>query len=46
MTIFYVLQGAPVIFLFWGDVQMAFYLFAVTFGIGYGGETGGFPILN
>ncbi len=46
MTIFYILQGAPVIFLFWGDVQIAFYLFAITFGIGYGGETGGFPILN
>ena len=46
MTIFYILQGAPVLILFFTDIPFVFILFAVTFGIGYGGETGGFPILN
>ena len=27
-------------------IPFVFILFAITFGIGYGGETGGFPILN
>ena len=32
--------------LFWTHDAWSFYLFAVIFGIGYGGEAGGFPILN
>lgn len=46
MAIFYVLQGLPVIMLFWTHDLWMFYVFAITFGIGYGGESGGFPILN
>ena len=46
MAIFFFLQGIPVIMLFWTHEQWTFYLFAFVFGIGYGGETGGFPILN
>ena len=32
--------------LFFLDFPGIFYIFAITFGVGYGGETGGFPILN
>lgn len=46
MTIFFFLQGTPVIMLFWAHERWYFYLFALVFGIGYGGESGGFPILN
>jgi MFS family permease len=46
MAIFYFLQGITVILLFWTHEYWMFYLFAVVFGIGYGGESGGFPILN
>ena len=46
MAVFYFLQGITVVLLFWTHDPMMFYLFAVLFGIGYGGETGGFPILN
>ncbi len=46
MGIFFVLQGVMVVMLFWTHDLWMFYLFAVLFGIGYGGETGGFPILN
>ena len=46
MTVFFFLQGVTVIMLFWTHEQWMFYLFAFVFGIGYGGETGGFPILN
>jgi len=46
MAVFYFLQGITVVMLFWTHDPMMFYLFAVMFGIGYGGETGGFPILN
>lgn len=46
MAIFYFLQGITVVLLFWTHEPWMFYLFAVLFGIGYGGETGGFPILN
>jgi MFS family permease len=46
MAIFYFLQGITVILLFWTHEHWMFYLFAVVFGIGYGGESGGFPILN
>ncbi|MBM39384.1 MAG: hypothetical protein CL765_03565 [Chloroflexi bacterium] len=46
MTVFYILQGAPVLLLIFFSADSVFIVFAVTFGIGYGGETGGFPILN
>ncbi len=46
MAIFFFLQGITVIMLFWTHEQWVFYLFAVVFGIAYGGESGGFPILN
>jgi len=46
MTVAYVLQGVPVVMLFWTHDAWLFYVFAAVFGIGYGGEAGGFPILN
>ena len=46
MAVFFILQSAPVLLLFFLDIPGIFYIFAITFGIGYGGETGGFPILN
>ena len=46
MAAAYVLQGVPVAMLFWTQDVWAFYAFAAVFGIGYGGEAGGFPILN
>lgn len=46
MALWFFLQGISVIMLFWTHDLWVFYLFAVIFGIGYGGESGGFPILN
>ena len=46
MAVMYVAQALPVLMLFWTHDVWSFYLFAVIFGIGYGGEAGGFPILN
>ena len=46
MAFWYVMQGVTVLMLFWAHDAWSFYLFAVIFGIGYGGEAGGFPILN
>ena len=46
MAAAYVLQGIPVVMLFWTHDVWLFYVFAAVFGIGYGGEAGGFPILN
>ncbi len=46
MFVFFAAQGILVVMLFWTHDLWMFYVFAVTFGIGYGGETGGFPILN
>ena len=46
MAVAFLLQGATVIMLFWTHDLWLFYLFAVLFGIGFGGESGGFPILN
>lgn len=46
MTVAYVFQGVPVVMLFWTHDVWLFYVFAAVFGIGYGGEAGGFPILN
>ena len=46
MAVMYVLQGLPVMMLFWTSDTWSFYLFAVIFGIGYGGEGSAFPIIN
>ena len=46
MATMFVLQGLPVLMLFWTQDLWQFYLFAVIFGIGYGGEGSAFPIIN
>ena len=46
MALMFVGQALPVLMLFWTSDVWSFYLFAVIFGIGYGGEAGAFPILN
>ena len=46
MAVMFVLQGVPVLMLFWTQELWQFYLFAVIFGIGYGGEGSAFPIIN
>lgn len=46
MAFMFVLQGLPVLMLFWTHDLWQFYLFAVIFGIGYGGEGSAFPIIN
>jgi len=46
MAVMFVLQGLPVLMLFWTQELWQFYLFAVIFGIGYGGEGSAFPIIN
>ncbi|MDA0734768.1 MAG: MFS transporter [Chloroflexi bacterium] len=46
MAIMFILQGLPVLMLFWAQDLWQFYLFAVVFGIGYGGEGSAFPIIN
>jgi len=39
-------QALPVIILFFANEAWVFYLFAVIFGLSYGGEMVGFPIIN
>lgn len=46
LTIALVCQSAPILLLFWAHDLWAFYAFAVIFGLGYGGEMVGFPIIN
>ena len=46
MAVMYVLQGLPVLMLFWIHDTWSFYLFAVVFGVGYGREGSAFPIIN
>ena len=46
MAIMFMLQGFPVLMLFWAQDAWQFYLFAVVFGVGYGGEGSAFPIIN
>ena len=46
MAVMYVLQGLPVLMLYWTNDTWSFYVFAVIFGIGYGGEGSAFPIIN
>lgn len=40
------LQVAPILLLFFAQDAWHFYLFAVLFGIGFGGEMSAFPIIN
>ena len=46
MATAFVWQGLPVLMLFWAHDPWQFYLFAVIFGIGYGGEGAAFPVIN
>ena len=46
LTISLIGQGAPVLILFFAHEAWVFYLFAVMFGLCYGGEMVGFPIIN
>ena len=46
MGVCFFLQVAPVFLLFFADSAWMFYLFAVLFGIGFGGEMTAFPIIN
>ncbi len=46
MAVMYLWQALPVLMLFWAHDLWHFYVFAVVFGIGYGGEGSAFPIIN
>ena len=46
MATMFILQGLPVLLLFWAGDVWQFYVFAVVFGVGYGGEGSGFPVMN
>ncbi|MDA1128253.1 MAG: MFS transporter [Chloroflexi bacterium] len=46
MATAFIWQGLPVLMLFWAHDPWQFYLFAVIFGIGYGGEGSAFPVIN
>jgi MFS family permease len=46
MTLCFFLQALPIALLFWAQEAWQFYLFAVLFGIGFGGEMSAFPIIN
>ena len=46
MAIMFMLQGFPVLLLLFTHEVWHFYAWAVIFGIGYGGEGSGFPIIN
>tara|TARA_B100000586_G_scaffold114973_1_gene82825 strand:- start:144 stop:1007 length:864 start_codon:yes stop_codon:yes gene_type:complete len=46
MAVFYFIQGAAVLMLFWTSEPWHFYLFAVVFGVGFGGEMSAFLVVN
>ncbi|SUZ69060.1 uncharacterized protein METZ01_LOCUS21914 [marine metagenome] len=46
MATAFIWQGLPVLMLFWAHEPWQFYMFAVVFGIGYGGEGSAFPVIN
>jgi MFS family permease len=46
MGLCFFLQALPIALLFWAHAAWHFYLFAVLFGIGFGGEMSAFPIIN
>ena len=46
LTLALIGQGAPIFILFFAEGPWAFYAFALVFGLCYGGEMVGFPIIN
>ena len=46
MAVCFALQTLPIVLLFFAVDAWHFYLFAVLFGIGFGGEMSAFPIIN
>ena len=46
MAVCFFLQVVPVLILFFAQDAWMFYLFAVLFGVGFGGEMSAFPIIN
>jgi MFS family permease len=46
MALCFFLQALPIVLLFWAQEAWQFYLFAVLFGVGFGGEMSAFPIIN
>ena len=46
MAVCFALQFAPVVILLFATEAWMFYLFAILFGIGFGGEMSAFPIIN
>lgn len=46
LTVSLIGQGLPVVILFFASEPWVFYLFALSFGLCYGGEMVGFPIIN
>lgn len=46
MAFCFFMQCAPIVILFFAHDSWVFYLFAVLFGIGFGGEMSAFPIIN
>tara|TARA_B100001123_G_scaffold200819_1_gene228002 strand:+ start:1565 stop:2890 length:1326 start_codon:yes stop_codon:yes gene_type:complete len=46
MATAFIWQGLPVLMLFWASEPWHFYMFAVIFGLGYGGEGAAFPVIN
>lgn len=46
MALCFSLQAWPIVMLLWAHEAWHFSLFAVLFGIGFGGEMNAFPIIN
>lgn len=46
MALFFFIQGVTVALLFWTQEVWQFYVFAVLFGIGFGGEMSAFIVIN
>ena len=46
MACFYFIQGAAVVMLFWTQEPWQFYIFAIVFGVGFGGEMSAFIVVN
>ena len=46
LAMFFILQGLPILVVAYTQTSSMFILMAIIFGIGWGGESGGFPIFN
>ena len=46
LSSFFILQGLPILVLAYTETSFMFILMSIIFGIGWGGESGGFPIFN